>query len=110
MAYAPDGYVTVPEAARRIGIDPSAVRRLIMSGFLPAARPAGVWLIADDVLDGLQAIDRRPGRPTPGSREWRDFASQVLHEVAHRTPAPTSRSAGRPTRGQSPRRPRKHGR
>jgi excisionase family DNA binding protein len=57
-------YVTVAEAAERLGIHPESVRRLIRMERLPAKKFANSWLIARDVLEQFASgYDRRPGNP-----------------------------------------------
>ncbi|MEP7286358.1 MAG: helix-turn-helix domain-containing protein [Chloroflexota bacterium] len=57
-----DDYVTVTDAAERLGIHPESVRRLIRLERLPAKKFANSWLIARDVLEQFAAgYDRRPG-------------------------------------------------
>jgi excisionase family DNA binding protein len=57
-----DDYVTVPEAAERLGIHPESVRRLIRTKRLPAKKFGVAWLIARDVLEQFATgYDRRPG-------------------------------------------------
>ena len=46
-----DDYVTVTDAAERLGIHPESVRRLIRAERLPAKKFAASWLIERDVLD-----------------------------------------------------------
>ena len=57
-----DDYVTVSDAAERLGIHPESVRRLIRQGRLPAKKFAHSWLVARDVLEQFaNGYDRRPG-------------------------------------------------
>ncbi len=57
-----ENYVTVPDAAERLGIHPESVRRLIRLGRLPAKKFNHAWLIEHDVLEQFAAgYDRRPG-------------------------------------------------
>ncbi len=57
-----DDYMTVSDAAERLGIHPESVRRLIRQGRLPAQKFASSWLIARDVLEQFaNGYDRRPG-------------------------------------------------
>ncbi len=61
-------YLTTAEAAKRLDLDPSSVRRLIRDGHLPAVRHGRDWLIAESAL---AAARRRPtqGRPPKSSEE-----------------------------------------
>jgi excisionase family DNA binding protein len=57
-----DDYMTVSDAAERLGIHPESVRRLIRMGRLPAKKFANSWLIERDVLEQFATgYDRRPG-------------------------------------------------
>jgi excisionase family DNA binding protein len=57
-----DDYVTVAEAAERLGIHPESVRRLIRTQQLPAKKFLKAWLIERDVLEQFaQGYHRRPG-------------------------------------------------
>jgi excisionase family DNA binding protein len=59
-------WVTVPEAARIMGVSPRAVRRLIDAGRLPhLTHVSGVHLVAR--VDA-EALARDPGTHTPGTR------------------------------------------
>jgi excisionase family DNA binding protein len=57
-----DDYVTVVDAAERLGIHAESVRRLIRQERLPAKKFANSWLIARDVLEQFASgYDKRPG-------------------------------------------------
>lgn len=57
-----EDYVTVTDAAERLGIHPESVRRLIRSGRLPAKKFSVSWLVERDVLEQFASgYDRRPG-------------------------------------------------
>jgi excisionase family DNA binding protein len=56
-----DDYMTVSDAAERLGIHPESVRRLIRTGRLPAKKFANSWLIERDVLE--QFATGYHGRP-----------------------------------------------
>jgi excisionase family DNA binding protein len=59
-----EDYVTVQDAAERLGIHPESVRRLIRMERLPAKKFANSWLIARDILEQFASgYDRRPGNP-----------------------------------------------
>jgi len=57
-----DEYADVEEAARRLGIHPESVRRLIRQGKLPAIRFSNKWLMEKHVLEQFAShYDPRPG-------------------------------------------------
>lgn len=62
-----EGLLTTAQAAARLGVDPSHVRRLILAGALPATKAGRDWLIAPA---DLLALPERPvgsrGRPRKG--------------------------------------------
>jgi excisionase family DNA binding protein len=55
-------FITVAEAANRLGLRPRRVQQLIASGALPAAKLGRDWLIEDSALATV-SHRRRPGRP-----------------------------------------------
>jgi excisionase family DNA binding protein len=57
-----EDFVTVIDAAERLGIHPESVRRLIRQERLPAKKFQNSWLIARDVLEQFASgYDKRPG-------------------------------------------------
>lgn len=52
-------YLTVKQAAERLGVDGSRVRQLILSGALVAERFGWLWLIQESVVSDYQQT-RRP--------------------------------------------------
>jgi excisionase family DNA binding protein len=57
------GYCTVPEAAEKLQLDISMVRRYCQLGRLTAAKMGGTWLIWEE---NLETFERRP----PGNPNW----------------------------------------
>lgn len=57
-----DGYITVNEAARRLGRSIEQVRRYLREGRLPGQRIGQQWFIEEEVLTGWHAERRRSGR------------------------------------------------
>ena len=57
------GYCTVPEAAKRLDLDISMVRRYCQLGRITAAKMGGAWLIWEE---DLETFERRP----PGNPNW----------------------------------------
>ncbi len=47
---APDGFMTVSQAAQYLGVSTKSIRRYIKDHGLPAAKPAGVYLISKEKL------------------------------------------------------------
>jgi excisionase family DNA binding protein len=52
-AGAPAHYLTIPEAAVRLGVSPDTVRRRIKSGTLPAGLFAGKYRLRVEDVDAL---------------------------------------------------------
>jgi excisionase family DNA binding protein len=57
------GYVTVAEAAEKLKLDISMVRRYCQDGRLVCAKMGGNWLIWEE---DLEAFERQP----PGNPNW----------------------------------------
>ncbi len=61
----PEGWLTVKEAAKRLGVGEQRVRDLINNGRLPAEKigegRGGNWLVREEDL--ALVADRKPGRP-----------------------------------------------
>jgi len=57
-----DGYVTVNEAARRLGRSIEQVRRYLREGRLQGRRIGQQWFIAEEALAGGRPQGRRAGR------------------------------------------------
>ena len=58
-------YLTLDEAAKRLGIFAGSLRRLAIAGRAPAVKPRvlGVWVFERDELERFaEGYDRRPGR------------------------------------------------
>jgi excisionase family DNA binding protein len=62
--------LTVPQAAERLGLHPTRVRRLITSGDLSAQKLGRDWLIDVESLERLRAADRPRGRPLAPAHAW----------------------------------------
>ncbi len=54
-------YITTKQAAKKLGINDSRVRQLILAGRLPAEKAGRDWLIKESDLK--EVADRKPGRP-----------------------------------------------
>ena len=55
--------LTVPEAARLVGLDPSRVRTFCVSGLLPATKVGRDWLVKGSDVVRFARKPRKPGRP-----------------------------------------------
>ena len=55
-------YITIPEAAKRLGIDRSALLRWVQKGKVKAIKPGHDWLINIDDLDSIPQRSKA-GRP-----------------------------------------------
>ncbi len=63
-------FVSVPEAAQRLGVHPSRVRAMVRAGQLEAEKVAGRWLIHRTSLDRRQDADIVEGRPYSAPNAW----------------------------------------
>ncbi len=58
--------LTIPQAARRLGLDVSMVRRYCAGGRIPAQRIGRDWLIRAQDLDRfIRRPSGRPAKPAP---------------------------------------------
>ena len=64
------GYVSVPEAAADLGVEPQAIRRLIRDGELPAKKEIGRWIIPASEVDKRRSLGPRAGRRFSPARAW----------------------------------------
>ena len=69
-------WLGVEEAAERLGVGPSQVRRLARDGQLPARRIGSTWLIDDAGIDRRRGLEPSAGRPLSPLMAW-----AVLHSV-----------------------------
>lgn len=60
-------YLSIADAATRLGIDPSRVRVLCRSGRIKAQRPGRDWLIPEGAIVAYEGQRRGPGRPRRAS-------------------------------------------
>lgn len=62
--------LTIPEAAKELGLTRATVWKLVDSGKLPHAEEAGRFKLIDwDELQAFKAKERRPGWPRGKSRK-----------------------------------------
>lgn len=62
--------LSVPEAARELGLDPSRVRALVSSGELPGAKVGGRWAIESADVARRGRDPRPAGRPFEAPNAW----------------------------------------
>ena len=56
------GYLTVAQAAERVGISQKRIREHIYMGNLKAEKVGGIWMIAEEDFATFMQRDRTPGR------------------------------------------------
>jgi len=61
-------YMSVEEAARRIGITPGRVRQLLCAGEIRGQKLAKVWAIPESQVEKFCQQPQKTGRPRVGSR------------------------------------------
>src|SRR6267378_910558 len=59
----PGRWLSSREVARRLGLDPSRVRRLADAGRLPARKLGHDWMFDGDLLSNAMGVSRQRGRP-----------------------------------------------
>lgn len=64
------GYLTVPEAAKRLSVVPNTVRRLITTGELPATKVGDQWLVSLEAVDHRLSVAPRHGRRMTCASAW----------------------------------------
>ena len=62
--------LSVQEAAKQLGLDPSRVRALISAGDLPAVRVGARWAIETAEIARRQQDSGSPGRPLESENAW----------------------------------------
>ncbi len=58
-----NGYITTKELAKKLGVDPSRVRRMILDGLILAEKAGRDNFITDAEVKRLESLDRKAGRP-----------------------------------------------
>lgn len=66
----PQAEVPASEAARRLGVDNSRIRRLVASGALSARKVANRWLVDASALERHASRRRDGGRPLESANAW----------------------------------------
>ncbi|KYF76558.1 hypothetical protein BE17_10810 [Sorangium cellulosum] len=69
--------ITVPEAARRLGVGDSAIRQAIKVGRLRAQKDGGTWYVDPDAVAAYRVSNRGP-RPKDGRRSARHLSLEGL--------------------------------
>jgi excisionase family DNA binding protein len=60
------GYLTVKEAAERLQLEPSSVRRLVTTGRLPGKKQGRFWVVREKDVAAFKKLP--PGTPGDPSR------------------------------------------
>ncbi len=64
------GFLSVQDAARKLGLSEQRVRVLVASHRIPAAKVGGRWLLPASALQERSVLDRFPGRPLSPANAW----------------------------------------
>ena len=57
------GYLTTKQAAERLNVVPSRVRRMILDGVINAEKVGRDNFISESEVKRVEKLDRKPGRP-----------------------------------------------
>lgn len=57
------GFLTTKQAAERLNVVPSRIRRMILDGVIKAEKVGRDNFISESEIERLEKIDRKPGRP-----------------------------------------------
>ena len=57
------GYLTTKQAAERLNVVPSRIRRMILDGVIKAEKMGRDNFIAESEVERVEKLDRKPGRP-----------------------------------------------
>ena len=74
--------LSVPQAAHRLGLSASMVRRHCQNGMLPAVKVGSTWVIAAADLEKFASKPRRRG-PKIKQAEIDDLQELAMKEIAH---------------------------
>lgn len=61
------GYLTTKEAAEKLNVVPSRIRRMILDGVIKAEKVGRDNFISESEIKRLESIERKPGRPSKES-------------------------------------------
>ncbi len=64
-----NGYITTKELAKKLGVDPSRIRRMILDGLIQAEKAGRDNFITDAEVKRLESLDRKAGRPPKKTNE-----------------------------------------
>lgn len=62
------GFLTTKQAAERLNVVPSRIRRMILDGVIKAEKVGRDNFISESEVERLERLDRKPGRP-PKNKE-----------------------------------------
>jgi len=57
------GYLTTKQAAERLNVVPSRIRRMILDGVIEAEKIGRDNFISEAEIKRIEKLDRKPGRP-----------------------------------------------
>jgi excisionase family DNA binding protein len=63
-------WLSVRDAAERLGVSETRVRQLAVAGELPARRHSAGWLVADEGVEARRQSNQSPGRPLKSENAW----------------------------------------
>lgn len=77
-----DAFLSVDQAATRLGVHPNTVYRMIVGGRLPAVRAGRLWRIPEGELARVasgpaRVVPRRALTPPPSSRRFGDLVRDL---------------------------------
>ena len=82
-----NGWMSVEDAAARLGRSPAHVRKLAREGALGGRQLAGVWALDEQAVAARAGQHHGPGRPLSGARAWMVLAL-LAHELDPDRPSP----------------------
>jgi excisionase family DNA binding protein len=93
-------YVSVADAAQRLGVSGRRVRQLLEDRSLQGVRVGGSWLVAADELERRQQLAPPSGRPLSSASAWNVLAAlaQADEGLKHLSPSLRSRACSRAMR------------
>lgn len=63
------GYLTTKQAAEKLNVVPSRIRRMILDGVIQAEKIGRDNFIAESEIQRLEKLERKPGRPPKDTRK-----------------------------------------